>query len=164
MAAVAGRAACFPHPRHRPGRLLAQQSQLFALNRATLGSLFDGVQLRYVGQHRPHPCRVCLERLVHVPARVRPAADFHHSSLGIGEETVVRHVGIGLQIAAIAFQEALRSGAFSGRCVVVNDGRMIAIADIRPDATSSRLRQPAIQDLHRRVIGADHLRSQYEFL
>src|SRR5690349_5026154 len=40
-----------------------------------------------------------------MPARVRPATHFHHATLRPGEEGIVSDIGIGLQMAAIIFQE-----------------------------------------------------------
>jgi hypothetical protein len=40
---------------------------------------------------------------------MRPTGDLHQAAFGIGEETVISHIVVGLQISAILFQKPLLS-------------------------------------------------------
>jgi hypothetical protein len=93
-----------------------------------------------------------------------PAADLHHPPGGIGEKAVVGNIGVRLQITTIIFQESFRSSAFPCRRVIVDNSRVITISHIGPYSTLSSVWQLAIQDLDRRIVGADYFRCKNEIL
>ena len=119
--------------------------------------------MRDVSQHRAHARGIDIQRFMEVTPRVGPACDLHQAAFGLGEEAVVRHVGIGLQISAIRLQKLFGPGTFSRRRVIEHRRGMIAIPEIRPESPLSRRPlQVAVQHFHRRIIGAHHLRTQHE--
>src|SRR5580704_1686938 len=95
--------------------------------------------------------------------RMRPTGNLHQSALRVGEKAVVRHIGIGLQIAPIIFEKFLGSSALPRCSVIEDDARMIHVSDIRPkSAFSGGPRQALIEHSHRRIVRAGYLRAQYE--
>ena len=166
-----------PHPRRRPqrsgspriesGSKRVQDRHGVALpqggafqRREFLGGFFNGVELADPRQRFRRFGRGGRPGLVKLAARMRPASDLGDAAR---VNPIVPAKRIGLQMAAIALQELLRSVAASVLGRIKDDVRKIAIADVHPDAAGfATARMILVELCHRRVVGVNHLRLQHE--
>jgi hypothetical protein len=103
-----------------------------ALSRDEIASfILDQVEVADAGESLGRSRGVGIAGLKEVPPRVREASDFNDAA---GKIEAVEHVGrVGLQEALVILEDLGRPGASLGRRVIVDEVRMVAVADVDPE-------------------------------
>ena len=107
---------------------------LFSAQPAFPRCLFHSIKMRDHREHAAHPRLVIFQSIMEVAPAMSPAAYLHQPAVRVGEEAVVDHIRVGLQISSEILQECFRPRALPRRRVVKDRARMIPISDIWPDS------------------------------